>query len=84
MTAPGYRIVGNPRYPHLLDDYRRSFAMVRQLPCDLLLTPHPDFSGWDYGNAAKPHEETVSCAVYADRASKAIEQLALKQQQPKP
>ena len=84
ITAPGYRIVNNPRYPHLLDDYRRSFAMVRQLPCDLLLTPHPDFSGWDYGNTAKPHQEVVTCAAYADQASKSIEQLALKQQQQKP
>ncbi len=79
ITAPGYRIVGNPRYPHLLDDYRRSFAMVRQLPCDLLLTPHPDFSGWDYGNAAKPHMEHVSCVAYADQAERNIEAQVKKQ-----
>jgi len=79
LTAPGYRIVGNPRYPHLLDDYRRSFAAVRALPCDLLITPHPDFSGWDYANAAKPHAESVSCAAYAERAAKNIEQQASKQ-----
>ncbi|XHS78371.1 subclass B3 metallo-beta-lactamase [Burkholderiaceae bacterium UC74_6] len=79
LTAPGYQLVGNPRYPHLLDDYRRSFGVVRALPCDLLITPHPDFSGWDYGNAAKPHPKNMSCAAYADQAAKNIEQQALKQ-----
>ena len=76
LTAPGYQLVGNPRYPHLLEAYRHSFAVVRALPCDLLITPHPDFSGWDYGNAVKPHPQTVSCAAYVDQAEKNIERQA--------
>jgi metallo-beta-lactamase class B len=72
MTAPGYRLEGNPRYPRLVEHYRRSFATVRRLPCDLLLTPHPEFSGWDYARpeASRP----AGCAAYADQAERRLEE----------
>jgi metallo-beta-lactamase class B len=69
LTAPGYTLVGNARYPHIVEDYRRSFATVRALPCDLLLTPHADASGWDFGDAANPHPEPTTCKAYADAAA---------------
>jgi metallo-beta-lactamase class B len=31
-------------YPNVLEDFDRSFATVRALPCDILLTPHPEAS----------------------------------------
>lgn len=68
LSAPGYQLVGNPAYPKLMEAFRRSAGVVRQLPCDLLLTPHPDASGWDYGNVARPHPKPTSCAAYADAA----------------
>lgn len=69
LSAPGYKLAGNPRYPHIVDDYRRSFEAVRSLPCDVLITPHPDASGWSPGNTAAPHPQPITCAAYADRAS---------------
>jgi len=72
LTAPGYKLKGNAGYPHIVEDYLRSMARVRTLPCDLLLTPHPEFSGWDYGNTAKPHPQPTSCKAYADEAEKAL------------
>jgi metallo-beta-lactamase class B len=42
-SAPGYRLVGNPRYPGIVEDYRRTFARLKALPCDVLLAPHPSF-----------------------------------------
>lgn len=68
LSAPGYRLQGNPRYPRLIDDYRRSFDVVRALPCDLLLTPHPGASGWDYAAGAAAGANALSCAAYADGA----------------
>jgi len=67
LSAPDYRIVDNPHYPHIVDDYRRSFDVVRNLPCDLLLTPHPDASGWvpATGKQATP----ITCRAYADKAA---------------
>ena len=70
LTAPGYTLVGNARYPRIVEDFRRSFATVRALPCDLLLTPHADASGWDFSDQAHPHPQPMSCTAYADRAAK--------------
>jgi metallo-beta-lactamase class B len=42
-SAPGYRLVDNPQYPQIAADYRRSFAALRALPCDVLLAPHSFF-----------------------------------------
>src|SRR3546814_6403333 len=55
LTAPGYQVHDNPRYPKLAEDFRRSLEVVRALPCDVLVTPHPDFGGWNYADAANPH-----------------------------
>lgn len=78
LSAPGYKLVGNPRQPRIVDDYRRAFAEVRTLPCDLLLTPHPDASGWKLGESTTP--TTLTCRAYADRAQAAFDR-TLKEQQ---
>lgn len=72
LTAPGYRLVDNPRYPRIVEDYRRSFDVVRALPCDLLLTPHPGSSGRDFADpaASKP----MGCVEYADASERSFEQ----------
>lgn len=66
LTAPGYRLLDNPRYPRIVEDYRRSFDVVRALPCDVLVTPHPDFSGWNFADPTASRQ--VGCAAYADRS----------------
>ena len=70
LSAPGYQLQGNPRYPHLIEDYRRSFATVRALPCDVLLTPHPGASNWDYAAGARAGAKALTCSAYADAAEK--------------
>jgi metallo-beta-lactamase class B len=73
LSAPGYRLVDNPRYPRIVDDYRRSFAVVRGLPCDVLVSPHPGVSGWEPAETAAPHPEPMTCREYADNAEHALE-----------
>lgn len=68
LSAPDYQLAGNPRYPRIVDDYRRTFATVRALPCDLLITPHPDASGWTPAATAAPHPAPITCRAYADKA----------------
>jgi metallo-beta-lactamase class B len=68
LTAPGYQLIDNPRYPRIADDFHRGFASVRALPCDLLVTPHADASGWNFANAANPHPTPMTCKAYADAA----------------
>jgi metallo-beta-lactamase class B len=71
LTAPDYKLVNNPRYPRIVEDFRRSFDVVRTLPCDLLLTPHPGASGWNYidATASKP----MTCREYADAAARKLD-----------
>ncbi|HEV7667375.1 MAG TPA: subclass B3 metallo-beta-lactamase [Thermoanaerobaculia bacterium] len=38
-----YRLAGNPRYPEIAADYEKSFAFLRDLPCDLFLAAHGSF-----------------------------------------
>lgn len=68
LSAPGYQLKGNLRYPRLVEDYRRSFATVRALPCDVLLTPHPGASNWDYAAGARAGAKALTCKAYADAA----------------
>jgi len=72
LTAPGYQLLNNSRYPHIVDDYRHTFTTVRKLPCDLLLTPHPDASGWVYGEQAQ-QKPVMGCRRYADNAEKQLD-----------
>ena len=73
LSAPGYRLVNNPRIPRLVDDYRRSFDVVRALPCDLLLVPHVA-AGLREGDGAP-----LSCREYADDAERALDAQLAKQ-----
>jgi metallo-beta-lactamase class B len=43
--APGYRLVGNEKYPGIVEDYRRTFARLRSLRCDIFLASHGSFFG---------------------------------------
>jgi metallo-beta-lactamase class B len=40
---PGYVLVNNKDYPQIADDYVRSFATLRKLPCDVFLAAHIAF-----------------------------------------
>lgn len=45
LTAPGYKLVGNDRYPGIVNDYRRSFDRLRKLQPDVFLANHASFFG---------------------------------------
>jgi metallo-beta-lactamase class B len=89
ITAPGYQLVGHPRRPQLLADFRGTFATLRALRCDLLMTPHPEasdlFSRVSSAAGAPPLINPKGCRAYADRAERAlVERLARQQQEAKP
>lgn len=44
-VLPGYRLVDNPQYPDIAQDYARSFAILKSLPCDVFLGAHGQFFG---------------------------------------
>jgi len=78
-AAKPFRYSGYPSYPHARTDLEHSIARVAALPCDILVTAHPDAGGlWDRlamqpkrGHAA--FIDKRACRTYADHAR---EQLA--------
>ncbi len=42
---PGYILVGNKDYPHIADDYVKTFAVLTRLHCDLFLGAHGSYYG---------------------------------------
>jgi metallo-beta-lactamase class B len=38
----GVQLIGNPRFPHLVDDAMHTFARMRELKPDIYLTMHPE------------------------------------------
>ena len=78
LTAPGYQLLDNPKYPNIVRDYRGTFAKVSSLPCELLLTPHPGASNWSYIDTAI-QEPSMDCRAYAAAAQTALEKALQKQ-----
>ena len=37
---PGYILVGNKKYPQIAEDYVKTFAVLKSLPCDIFLGAH--------------------------------------------
>jgi metallo-beta-lactamase class B len=42
-TVAGNQLVNNGGYPQIVADYERTFEVLRSLPCDVFLAPHPSF-----------------------------------------
>jgi metallo-beta-lactamase class B len=42
---PGYYLVGNKKYPGIAEDYVKTFAVLKSLPCDVFLGAHGAYFG---------------------------------------
>lgn len=42
---PGYRLVENKSYPEIADDFAKTFAVLKKLPCDIFLGAHGEYYG---------------------------------------
>jgi metallo-beta-lactamase class B len=86
-SAPGYKLVNNPKYPTIVADYRKSFGILKGLPCDVFLGAHGSF--FNLGEKRKlldrnPHQnpfvDPEGCRRYV-RDSEASFDQALRRQQ---
>jgi metallo-beta-lactamase class B len=39
-SAPGYRLIDNPKYPNIVADYQATFARLKKMPVDIFLASH--------------------------------------------
>ncbi len=78
--------------PRAVEDFHHSYAVLKSLPCDILLTPHPDASGmWErlakaaHVSAAEAWSDSAACAQYAAAAEQKLEKrLAQERGEAKP
>jgi metallo-beta-lactamase class B len=42
---PGYKLVSNPSYPQIAEDYERMWRVLKSLPCDIFLGAHGGYFG---------------------------------------
>jgi metallo-beta-lactamase class B len=43
----GYKLVDNPQYPQIAEDYERMFRVLQALPCDVFLGAHGNYYGME-------------------------------------
>jgi metallo-beta-lactamase class B len=74
LSAPDYKLVGNPKYPDIVKDYDHSFALIAALTCDIPLAPHPDMVDF-WERVAKREQgdadaliDPAGCRAYAQDA----------------
>jgi metallo-beta-lactamase class B len=79
VSADSFLYTSNTTYPKALDDFARGQALLEQLECDVLLTPHPSASAlWQRvspsdGTPAAGLVDPVACKRYAENARKMVE-----------
>jgi metallo-beta-lactamase class B len=44
---PGYKLVGNEKYPQIAQDYKRTFKVLKAPPCDIFLGAHGAYYGME-------------------------------------
>ena len=44
---PGVKLLNNPKYQSIVEDYIRTWAILRSLPCDIFLGAHGNYFGMD-------------------------------------
>jgi metallo-beta-lactamase class B len=64
ISGPNFRYSGNALYPQAKADIERSIARVAALPCDILITAHPDAAGLIERQA---QQKALGNAAFIDR-----------------
>lgn len=76
VAAPNYRFSDEAAHPSVLPAFRATFERVAGLPCDVLLTPHPQASGlWSRlgPRADRPLAGSGACRDYAAAAARRLD-----------
>ena len=86
VSAPGYQLVDNEKYPEIMDDYRQSFARLDKLDADVFLANHGSMFGLTEKlakvreGAANPFIDESAMDEFLDRAWKALQKQKEKQE----
>ena len=82
---PGYRLVDNPKYPTMAQDYERTFRVLKSLPCDVFLGAHGSYFDLDAkyarmkAGAKDAFIDRAGCAAFVAEKEKAFRAELAKQ-----
>lgn len=89
ISANGFRFTNSREYPGALQDFEKSFAFLETVPCDILITPHPDVSGlWDRlqaranGAKADPTVDSGACRRLAEQGREQLRERLAQERKP--
>lgn len=78
IAADGYRF-SDPAHAAIVAAFHRTYAVMRRMPCDVLLTAHPEPSGGDVKYAQlqrqpvpNPYFDPAACRTYADESAQLL------------
>jgi metallo-beta-lactamase class B len=81
VAAPGFKFTRSPQYPDALKDFERSFAVLSTVSCDLLISAHPDASGfwerYDRREKARARDafiDRAACRKYVEAARRRLQE----------
>ena len=78
VSADGFLFTRDPRYPDALLDFEKTFVTLETLPCDILITPHPEASGlWERLSRRAQGDQNAlvdrnACRAYAENGRQAL------------
>jgi metallo-beta-lactamase class B len=80
VSAPGFHFLADATHPDLTAQLRKSIQTVASLPCDILISVHPEVSGADEKlknlaakPATNPFVDPQACRAYARTADKLLD-----------
>jgi metallo-beta-lactamase class B len=81
VAAPGFRYTGDRTHKSVVEAFRRGLKRIADLPCDILMTPHPDASDLDGRLARRDTQKQAdafvdaqSCRAYAAVGTQRLDQ----------
>jgi metallo-beta-lactamase class B len=86
VSDDGFRFTGDATKPSRVETFRGSIARVEQLPCDIILAPHPEFTDvigkgarLKAGAAENPFIDPAACRTFVAAARKRLEERIAKE-----
>jgi metallo-beta-lactamase class B len=81
VSDDGFRFTGDGKRPSIVEVFQRSISRLEELPCDVLLAPHPEFISLTAklerlkkNPEINPFVESNACRTHAATARKRLEQ----------
>ncbi|SFS18822.1 metallo-beta-lactamase class B [Dyella sp. OK004] len=86
VAADGFRFSGDATHGDITEAYRKGIRGFANLPCDILISAHPDHSGFDGKFALlqakttpNPFIDPNACRTYADKYEKILDARVVKE-----